>query len=138
MDIEKIKAHFALDRYALLTNVEIDAIAEQSVTCSLEIQDCHLNAREVVQGGAIFTLADFAFAIACNAAAISSGDNTITVSQSCQITFFTPAKGRRLIAQTECLRKGKKISVYRIVVQDDLGTKVAEMTGNAYCVQPKS
>ena len=45
-------------------NVEIEEVDDGYAKCSLEIQPHHLNAANTVMGGAIFTLADFAFAVA--------------------------------------------------------------------------
>ena len=134
MNILEIKEHFKKDRFADMIGVEIDSITPDEVVCSLRIKDHHLNAGEKVQGGATFTLADFAFAIACNYENLTEEKNTITVGHSCNINFLRPATGKTLIAKSECVQKGRKLSVYRVRVTDDNGTNVAEMTGNAYTV----
>ena len=60
----------------------------------MTLQPHHLNAAGTPQGGAIFTLADFAFAVAVNAYA-----ETVTVSLQHDITFLSPAKGSEVIAE---------------------------------------
>ena len=134
MDIQQIKDFFGNDKFAGMTGAVIDEISDNAVVCSLEIGENHFNAVGTVQGGAVFTLADFAFAIACNMDDLKTDTDAITVSQSSSILFFRPAKGSKLIAKATCLQKGRKLSVYRMAVTDDLGTNVAEMTGNAYRV----
>jgi acyl-CoA thioesterase len=57
---------FAGDSYARLTGVEIVKAGQGYCRTRLAIEDKHLNAAGVVQGGAIFTLADLAFAVASN------------------------------------------------------------------------
>lgn len=124
--LEEIKAFFKADRYAVLTGIEIDSVQEGTAVCSMEIQDLHLNAGNVVQGGAIFTLADFAFAAASNSGGF------LTVSLNNAISYLQPPKGKRMIARAEPVSTGKKIAVYHVTVTDELGTQVAVMTVNGY------
>ena len=131
---DEIKEFFKKDRFADMIGVRIDSVSADEVVCSLEIEEVHLNAGDRVQGGVIFTLADFVFAIACNYNDLTEDKKNITVSHSSNIIFFKPAVGKRLIATSKCLQKGRKLSVYRMTVTDDKGTNVAEMTGNAYTV----
>ncbi|MDR1067835.1 MAG: PaaI family thioesterase [Clostridiales Family XIII bacterium] len=136
-DIEKIRGFFTGDRYLMLTGIRIDAVGEDAAALSFDIADMHYNAGGVVQGGAIYTLADSAFAVASNAAHIARGEKKITVSQSASISYLRPARGARLIANASKISGGNRISVYSIEVTDELGTKVAHMTGNAYTVELK-
>ena len=137
MNDVQMSEFFLNDRFAALTGAKIISIASDTVTCMLEIQDCHFNAANSVQGGAIFTLADYAFAVASNRADLEKESGAITVAQSCNITFFKPARGKTLIATTKCLQKGHKVSVWQIDVRDELGTHVAQMLGNGYTVSPR-
>ncbi len=132
MNFSQIKEFFENDKFAKTTGAVIDKITDNEVTCILDYDENHLNAAGTVQGGAIFTLADFAFAVACNLEDLKNDNDAITVSQSSHIIFFKPAKGNRLIAKTTCIQKGRKVSVYRMEITDNSGTQVAEMTGNAY------
>lgn len=134
MNNQQIIEFFNDDKYAAMTGVKIDHIDDKNVICSLEIKDFHFNAGNRVQGGAIFTLADFTFAVACNYNDLREGQQTITVNQSCNMTFFNTPNGTKLISKSECLQKGKKLSVYRMTVTDDLDNIIAEMLGNAYTV----
>jgi len=134
MNHDEIKEFFKNDRFADMIGANIDSIHPDEVICSLDIKEHHLNAGGIIQGGATFTLADFAFAVACNYNDLSENKNNITVSQSSNIIFFKPPKGKKLIATAKCIQKGRKLSVYRMLVTDDIGTSVAEMTGNAYTV----
>jgi len=133
MDIDKIREFFDKDRFAKMTGAVIEEIADGEVVCALDAGENHLNAGGTVQGGAVFTLADFAFAVACNLEDLRDDNDAVSVSQSGNMLFFRPAKaGSRLTAKASCLQKGRRISVYRIVVADETGALVAEMTGNAY------
>ena len=134
MNIQQIVEFFDNDRFAKMTGAVVEEITDDEVVCSLALGGNHRNAGGTVQGGAIFTLADFAFAIACNLDDLKADVAAISVSQSSTILFFRPATGSRLVARATCLQKGRKLSVYRMVVTDDTGVCVAEMTGNAYRV----
>ncbi|WP_130861160.1 PaaI family thioesterase [Bacilliculturomica massiliensis] len=126
VDLEKLRAFFTADRFAMDAGITLDEAEPGRAVCSMIIQPRHLNAGNTVQGGAIFTLADFAFAAAANAG------QPLTVSLSNQVTFLKPAKGGRLIAEAVCISGGKRTCFYRVTVTDDLGTNVAEMTVNGY------
>ena len=134
MNSNEIKDFFKKDRFADMIGIEIDSITADEVVCSMGIREHHLNAGDKVQGGATFTLADLTFAVACNYDDLSADKKTVSVGHSCNITFFKPATGKKLIAKSKCLQKGRRLSVYRVDVTDDNGTHVAEMTGNAYTV----
>jgi acyl-CoA thioesterase len=132
IQIEKIRAYFSRDRYAAAAGITIDGVREDAVRCSMDITDAHRNAGGAVQGGAIFTLADFAFGVHANLAMLCGSDIGITLGQSCSISFLKSTKGSRLIAETACLSKGAHISVYRVSIRDNLGNLVAEMHGNGF------
>ena len=134
MDKEKIRQFFSHDRYLVLTGVRIDEVDVDYARCSFDITDAHLNAADAVQGGAAYTLADSAFAVACNASLIDADEKKVAVSQSANITYFKPPKGKTLIAEALKISGGRRISVYRIEGRDELGVDVALMIANAYLV----
>jgi acyl-CoA thioesterase len=132
IDIEQIRKYFDQDRFALNAGARIDSVTEESVVCSMDITPEISNAAGAVQGGAIFTLADLTFAVHSNLDMLLGAEVGVTVGQSCAISFLRASKGHRLIANSTCLNKGRRMSVYRIVITDDLGQAIAEMTGNGY------
>jgi acyl-CoA thioesterase len=134
IDIEEVRAFFKDDRYLMLTGIAIDEVDVDAAVLSFEIADMHLNAAGIVQGGATYTLADSAFAVASNVGHLARKEKKITVSQSASISYLKPPKGKRLIATAEKISGGNRVSVYNIDVTDELGTNVAHMTGNAYTV----
>ena len=77
-------------------------------------------------GGAIFTLADFALAIACN-----MGEQP-TVAVSNAIEFINAPKGCKLIATCEVDKSGRSLGFYTVTVEDDLGVLVAKMTATCF------
>ena len=132
MNHDEMKAFFQNDRFAAMIGAQIDSLSADEVICSLKLEDCHMNAGGSTQGGVIFTLADYAFGLAGNYDSMAKDEKAASVSQSFHITYLAPPAGERLIAKTRCLRKGAKLSVYQVSVTDDLGTQVAEVTGNSY------
>ncbi|MDR2134955.1 MAG: PaaI family thioesterase [Treponema sp.] len=137
IDLEKIRKYFEADRFAAAAGIVIESASEDCVRCSMEIGAMHRNAGGVVQGGAIFTLADLCFAVHSNLARLCGADEGITVGQSCSISFLKSGRGSRLTAESACLSRGRTMSVYRVTVKDDLGSAVAEMHGNGFTTQKR-
>lgn len=137
IDLEHIRSHFKKDRFATENGIVIDSVTEDYVVCGMELSDSHKNSVGGVHGGAIFTLADFTFAVHCNLAWVCGEDVGVTVGQSCAISFLKSTKGSRLTAKSVCLSKGRSMSVYRICVEDDLGVQIAEMLANGFTVAKK-
>ena len=134
IDLEHIRNHYKNDRFATENGIVIDSVAEDCAICSMELNEKHRNAVGGVQGGAIFTLADLAFAVHCNLAMVCGEDVGVTVGQSCSISFLKSTRGSRLTAKSNCLSRGRSVSVYRICVEDDLGVQIAEMLANSFTV----
>jgi acyl-CoA thioesterase len=132
INLEHIRKYFSNDRFATASGIVIDSVTEECVVCSMELCESHRNSVGGVQGGAIFTLADLAFAVHCNLAMVCGEDVGVTLGQSCSISYLKGTKGTRLFARSTCLSKGRNVSVYRISVDDDLGVRIAEMLANAY------
>jgi len=132
INLEQVREYFKNDRFATGNGIVIDSVTEDCVVCGMEIKAEHKNAAGGVQGGAIFTLADLAFAVHCNLAMVCGENVKVTVGQSCSISFLKSTKGNRLTATSTCISKGRSISVYKISIQDNLGVKVAEMLANGF------
>ena len=120
--LQKARDYFKGDVFAsTTTGIQIDAAQPGYAKVSLDIEPRHLNALGMVMGGAIFTMADYAFAIASNV-----GDETVVTINS-QISYLGTAKGKRLIAEAKPLKNGRSTCVYNIDVEDELGTQVANI-----------
>jgi acyl-CoA thioesterase len=132
IDLVHIRNHFLKDRFATTNSVVIDSVTEDQVICSMELNENHRNSVGGIQGGATFTLADLTFAVHCNLAWLCGENVGVTVGQSCSISLLKSTKGKRLIAKSTCLSKGRSMSVFRICVEDDLGVPIAEMLANGF------
>lgn len=85
-----------------------------------------LNGHGSCHGGFIFSLADSAFAFACN----SHGNPA--VAQQCTITYVAPGRlGMRLIADAQERQRGERSGIYDITVRDETGAVIAEFRGHS-------
>lgn len=125
--IEDVRALFANDRFATeMCGCRVLEAACGHAVCAFDIADTHRNAQGAVMGGAIFTLADFALAIACNI-----GENpTVAVNNSIQ--FFNATKGSTLIATCDVDKSGRSLGFYTVEVKDDLDVPIAKMTATCH------
>ena len=120
--LEEIRAYFKDDLFATDAGCVIEEVEEGCSVCSMPIEAKHKNARGGVMGGAIFTLADFAFAVAANAGGVP------TVSVSANTMFMKGAKGTRLFARATLIHNGRTTCAASVRVTDDLGTNIAEVS----------
>lgn len=127
-NIEEVREFFAKDNFAKFTGAVIEEIGDKYCRCSMKIEDRHLNALGAVQGGVMFTLADFTFAVASN----WQKHGTVTLASS--ISYYSPVKGTSLICEAKCVKDGHTACFYDVVMTDDLGTKVASVAVNGYKV----
>lgn len=125
-DLEDARAYFTGDRFAVENGMVLEEIGDGYSVCSLELSEHNRNANGGVMGGAIFTLADFAFAAAAN------NRHRPTVTQQVSVNFFSGSRGSRLTARAECRKDGRTSCVYNITVADDLGREVAQAVGTGY------
>lgn len=128
--MEELHSRFQSDRFAVeVTGADIREAEPGRAVCVLALRPDHMNANHTPMGGAIFTLADFAFAVAANGFA-----ERVTVSQHVSVTFLSPAKGQELRAEARCLKAGRTTCLYQVEVLDELGTYVAHAEVNGFTI----
>ena len=104
--------------------ISLEEVNEGSASLSLTIIEQHINGHGICHGGIIFTLADSAFAFACNSRNIAS------VAQHATITFIEPAKlGDKLSACAEEISLVKRNGIYDVTVKNQNGRLIAEFRG---------
>lgn len=126
--LKKVQERFANDRYATDNGAVIEEVGDGYARIVMELDDHHYNAVGGVMGGAIFTIADFAFAVASN-----WQDKTV-VSQTAQITYLGRVKGKRMIAEARQMKDGRSMCYYVVDVTDELGNRVAHVTSSGFHV----
>ena len=101
--LDEARELFSKDLYATkMSGITIEEVGENYAKCAMKITDNHRNAYGGVMGGAIYTLADLAFAVASNFDKPSP-----TVSLVGQATFLSMTKGSILYAETELIKDGR-------------------------------
>jgi acyl-CoA thioesterase len=125
-NLEEVKNHFQNDRFATSNGAEVVEFNDDLCVCEMKLDDRHKNAYGGVMGGAIFTLADLAFAVMCN------NDHQLTVALDVNIHFLSAPKGQKLIAKASRIKSGKTTGVYSVEVSDDTGRQVAMFLGTGY------
>ncbi|MBQ6065274.1 MAG: PaaI family thioesterase [Clostridia bacterium] len=123
---EEAREYFKKDVYAYHAGMILDELGEDYAVCSLPIHEGLLNANGGVQGGAIFTLADLAFA------ALANNLHMPTVAQQVSVNFLNAPKGTRLIARAEIKKDGRASSVINVSVADDTGRDIAQYVGTGF------
>ncbi len=105
----------------------VEKITPGYASVSMTVNERFANGHGFCQGGIITTLADTAFAHACNSY------NQITVAQGLSIEFIRSAKiGERLIAMASEQSRGKLTGVYQVQVFNSESKLVAIMTGKSF------
>lgn len=116
----KAKAAFANDRFAVYTTgIQIIRVDPHFSICMMAVGRQHLNARDVVMGGALFTMADFAAAIAANTDQLAADEPLAWVSLDSTIHFLSPAFAvDDLQAECKALKTGRTTALYQTTITD--------------------
>jgi acyl-CoA thioesterase len=124
--LKAIQDFFRKDLFAGFVGIELIEAGNGRAKARLPIGDRHRNGLGLVHGGAIFTLADLAFAAAVN----SRGRAAVAIH--CSISYLKAAAGDVLFAEAEEISCGPKIAAYTIRVTDAPGEIIALFEGMAY------
>ena len=112
------------DRASQGIGIKIESVAPGKADLSLTVQSKHLNGHDICHGGFIFTLADSAFAFACNSY------NQAAVAQNNMITFIAPAqRGEKLIAKAREVSRTGRSGMCDVSVFNEKKQKIAEFRG---------
>jgi len=119
--LEEARDIFSKDLYATkMSGIRIEEVGENYAKCSMKLTENHRNAYGGVMGGSIYTLADFAFAVASN-----YDKEKLTVSLVGQATFLNMTRGSILYAEAKLIKDGRSNCFYEIAISDDLGKEIA-------------
>jgi acyl-CoA thioesterase len=119
-------AMWADDAASAGLGMEIISVAPGQATLSMTVAERMCNGHKTCHGGFIFTLADSAFAFACNS------HNERTVAQHCAVTFVNPAQlGDRLVARAIERQRAGRSGIYDVTVTRDEGVVIAEFRGHS-------
>ena len=124
--IDDAREYFSKDRFATENGMTLDEVDATHAAASLTVDSRHKNAFGGVMGGAIFTLADFAFA------ALTNDRERVTVAQQVSINYFAQPKGARLVATARYKKDGRNSCVVNVDVVDDSGREIAQFVGTGF------
>ncbi len=124
--MEDIKRYFKKDNFVMDVGIELLEVSPGYAKAKLDIKEKHLNALKTVQGGALFTLADIAFAAALNA----YGNDAVVINAN--ISFVKAVGKGTLIAEAKEISISPKIATYSVNITDDNGDIVAIYQGIGY------
>ncbi len=102
----------------------IEEARETYARVRMQVRADMVNGHNITHGGMIFSLADTAFAYACNSR------NEASVAQSATISFLAASKlGDVLIAEARELSRVGRSGVYHVAIRTGDGCVIAEFTG---------
>jgi len=114
------------DQFARHNGIELVTAKPGWAQVKMVIQPFHFNGAKTVHGGAIFTLADFAFAIAANAhGQLAMGINTST-------SFIKAAHSGTLYGEAQEIARNRRLGNYQVKITDDQQQLIALFQGTAY------
>jgi len=120
------EAMWADDKASAWMGMTIDAVTEGKAILRLIVRADHCNGHGICHGGIIFSLADSAFAFACNSR------NQRCVAQHNTITYLSPARnGDRLVATAQEVTRRGRSGIYDVRVTQQDGEVIAEFRGHA-------
>lgn len=124
------QAMWSNDRASKGLGMRVVVVGPGIATLSMPVRSDMLNGHDICHGGFIFTLADSAFAFACNSY------NLVTVASGCSIEFIAPAReGDVLAANAQERSASGRTGVYDIEVTNQRGEKIALFRGKSYRIK---
>lgn len=127
MDLNAVQSFFnRADAFASHNGMTLSEVREGFARAEMVLQPYHMNGAGTVHGGALFTLADFAFAAASN----SRGQLALSINSS--ISIFKGAKEGKLIAEAREVSHAPKLASFEVSVRNEAGQLLATFQGMVY------
>lgn len=114
------------DQFAARNDIELLEVRPGFARAKMTVHPHHLNGVGTVQGGAIFTVADFAFAAASNS------HGTVAVAVNVSISFLKAGRDGHLWAEAREISCNPKLGSYTVEVRNDAAELIALFQGMAY------
>jgi acyl-CoA thioesterase len=124
--LSKLTQMLKNDRFASHNNIQLISVGTGEAKAEMIVSENHLNGVNIIQGGALFTLADFAFAAASNS------HGRIAVAANASINFYKGVSSGKLIATAREENSGKSLSNYTVDITDEAGVRIAQFSGTAF------
>jgi len=125
--LEKIRERIESDRFTKFMGIHLLELREGHSKMAMTVTEDMVNFHNVAHGGAIFALADAAFAAASN----SKGPTALALCMT--MNYRLPAKeGMKLIAEASEESSGRRTALYHMAVKSEDGTLIASSQGTVY------
>jgi acyl-CoA thioesterase len=125
--MEAVRKFFKNDRFANHIGIELLEVSKGRAKAKMEIKDHHLNGVNIAHGGAIFSLADLAFAVASNS------HETVALSINVSISYLKASvTGETLFAEAKEVSLNPKLATYEVRVTDKTDDIIAIFLGTVY------
>ena len=120
------------DRASKALGMQLISVSPGGAALSMVVREDMLNGHAICHGGLIATLADSAFAFACNAY------NELTVASGFDVNLLASARlGDTLTATAREISKAGRTGVYDIEVRNQNGQAIAAFRGRSYSMKGK-
>lgn len=121
-----VETMLSSDKASASLDMVLESVGPGHASVSMVIGPNMVNGHDIAHGGIVFTLADTAFACACNS------HNIINVAANCQINFLRPAlRDDRLVATATEVNVGRRSGVYDVNIKNQDGKLLAVFRGNS-------
>lgn len=125
--MEVVRNFFKNDRFADHVGIELLEISKGRAKAKMEIKEHHLNGVNTAHGGAVFSLADLAFAVASNS------HRTIALSINVSISYLKASvAGETLIAEAKEVSLNPKLATNEVRIADENNDLIAIFLGTVY------
>jgi len=115
------------DRASAALGLQVLTVGPGTATLQMTVREDMLNGHNICHGGLISTLADSAFAFACNA------HNEVTVASGFDISLLAAANLGDVLTATACeVHKAGRTGVYDVAVHNQHGKQVAAFRGRSH------
>ena len=119
-------AMWAEDKASRAMGMKVEKVGPGFSILSMSVDTNMVNGHGFCHGGYIFSLADSAFAFACNS------HSQRHVAQHCQISYLLPGRlGMRLIAEARERHRAERSGIYDVTVKSETGEVIAEFRGHS-------
>ncbi|BCO10424.1 phenylacetic acid degradation protein [Desulfolithobacter dissulfuricans] len=121
-----LQTFFQKDSFARYVGIELLDVAPGYARVQLDISSHHLNGVNIAHGGAIFALADYAFAVASNS------HGTVALGINATISYLKAAGEGLLTAEAKEISRNPKLATYQVSIADADRNLIAVFQGTVY------
>jgi acyl-CoA thioesterase len=125
-DVSKFLKQFDKDIFARNAGIKLIEASAGYAKCRMKILPEHMNSVGVLHGGALFTLADFTFAVASNA------HGKVALAIEAEISFFKGVNSGTLTAVAREISLHNRLATYLVEIVSEAGELIAHFKGTAY------